>query len=36
MQTCPNRWNIHILFDEQAVYERGTRTGKNLLKIDGQ
>ena len=26
-QTCPNRWNMHILSYEQAVYERSTKNG---------
>ena len=35
-QMCPNRWNMHILFYEQAVYERGTKMEKGLFEIDGQ
>ena len=29
-QMSPNRWNRHILFDEQAVNERGSKNGKSL------
>ena len=28
---CPNRWNVYILFYEQAVYERESKTVKFLL-----
>ena len=27
---CPNRWKVNILFYEQKVYERGTKTVKIL------
>ena len=31
-QMCFNRQNMHILFHEQAVYERGTRPKSYLMK----